>query len=104
MSSDLTEQDFRKLIQWQRRMVTLFVGIWIYILLVIAFYVFLHPRQEIVQLALVPVLGLVVAGGYVQFSVRCPACGYRLGRQSRLTVPERCGCCGISLRKSKGAP
>jgi hypothetical protein len=85
-------------------MVTLFVGTWAYFLLVIAIHVLLRPKPEIIQLALIPVLVLILAGGYVQFSVRCPACGYRLGRQSRLTLPESCGSCGTSLRSSEGAP
>jgi hypothetical protein len=36
VSYNLTKGDFRRLLQWQRRMVTLFVYTWIYILLVVA--------------------------------------------------------------------
>jgi hypothetical protein len=53
----------------------------------------------VVGWAFVPVVALVVAGGWLQFSIRCPACGYRLGRQSRLVVPERCRSCGVALRR-----
>jgi hypothetical protein len=104
VSYNLTKGDFRRLLQWQRRMVTLFVYTWIYILLVVAVHIFFRPKPEIVQLALVPVLGLVLAGAYIQFSVRCPSCGYRLGRQSRLSLRDCCGRCGIPLRSSDAAP
>lgn len=84
-------------------MVGLFVGLWAYLLLVIGAQVLLEPPPGLVQLALLPALALVVAGVFVQFSARCPACGYRLGRQSRLVVPERCRACGASLRSPRDA-
>lgn len=99
----LNEQEFRLLRRWQRRMVTLFVGTWVYILFVIAVDLLVQLPTRVVQLALVPVLVLVVGGGWLQFSIRCPSCGYRLGRQSRLLVPDRCRSCGVSLRPPKGA-
>jgi len=84
-------------------MVSVFVGTWAYLLLVIAVHVILKPAPEIIQLALAPALALVVASVVLQFSVRCPSCGYRLGRQSRLLVPDRCRSCGIPLRMREGA-
>jgi hypothetical protein len=102
VSRGLNEHELRRLMRWQRRMVGTFVGTWVAFLLVIAADLVLHPSREVVQLALVPVFGLVVAGAALQFSVRCPACGYRLGRQARLIVPERCRACGVSLRKPQG--
>lgn len=99
----INEQDFRRLLQWQRRMLALFVGTWAYILLVIAVDLLVQPPERVVQLALVVVLGLVIAGVWLQLSIRCPSCGYRLGRQSRLLVPDYCRSCGISLRRQQGA-
>jgi len=103
MTFVLTEEDHRRLVQWQRRMVSSFIGMWVYVLLVIAVQVFLDPPAKLIRLALLPALCLVVFGGYLQFSIRCPSCGYCLGRQSRLVVPERCRSCGVDLRTSRGA-
>jgi len=80
-------------------MVSLFVGTWAYILSVVGVDVLVKPPATVVQWALVPALILVVAAGFVQFGVRCPSCGYRLGRQSRLVVPEQCRSCGVPLRR-----
>ncbi len=102
MTFVLTQEEHRRLVRWQRRMVGLFVGIWAYLLLVISAQIFLEPPPKFIQLALVPALGLVVAAGFVQFSARCPSCGYRLGRQSRLLVPVRCRSCRVSLRLPNG--
>ncbi len=101
-STELDERDRLGLLRWQRWMVSTFVGMWAYVLVVIAAYVLLEPPSWILQLALLPALVLVVAGGVLQFSVRCPSCGYRLGRQSSLLVPERCRSCGVPLRPSNG--
>jgi len=99
----LSKQDSLRLFRWQRRMVSLFIGTWAYILLVIAFHLLANPPPHVVQLALIPALGLVIGGVCLQFSVRCPSCGYRLGRQSRLLVPDRCRSCGLSLRNPEGS-
>jgi len=99
----LTDDELRRLLQWQRCMVVLFVGTWAYIFLVVAVDLFLNPPERVVQLALVPVLGLVCVGVWLQFSIRCPSCGYRIGRQSRLLVPDRCRSCGVSLRRPNSA-
>jgi hypothetical protein len=97
------EQDSQRLLRWQRRMVATFVGTWVYLLVVVAVDVLLDPPPRVVQLALLPALGLVIGGVWLQFSARCPACGYRLGRQSRLVVPEHCRSCGVALRRPDAA-
>lgn len=103
MTFVLSQEDHRRLHRWQRRMVGFFVATWVYLSLVIAADIFLEPPTRIVQLALVPVLALVIGGGFLQFSARCPSCGYRIGRQSGLVVPAHCRACGASLRPPKAA-
>ena len=45
-------------------------------------------------------LGLAcIVGAAVQFSTRCPRCGFNLGFQSRLVVPECCERCGVPFRE-----
>ena len=97
MSGRLNEQEIRRLVRWQRRMVRTFVSTWIYFLLVIGLHIFIGPPSWVILLAFAPVLAFVVAGALLQFSIRCPKCGYRLGRQSGLVIPERCRRCGVLL-------
>lgn len=82
-------------------MMRTFLGIWSYLIFVVAIDVFVNPPDRVIRLALLPAAGMVVAGVWLQFSARCPSCGYRLGRQSRLVVPERCRSCGASLRVAR---
>jgi len=95
-----SEQDFLRLLRWQRRMIATFVATWTYLILVVVAYEVFDASPEAVRWALVPALGLVAAGGWLQFSARCPGCGRRIGRQSRLVVPDRCRACGVALRAS----
>ena len=43
------------------------------------------------------VLMLVLLATFVQFREKCPRCGARLGRQSRLILPDRCRSCGVAF-------
>jgi len=95
-----SEQDFLRLLRWQRRMIALFVGTWAYLLLVVVAYEVFDASPQAVRWALAPALGLVAAGGWLQLSARCPGCGRRIGLQSRMVVPDRCRACGIALRAS----
>jgi len=42
------------------------------------------------------VLALVLFAAYLQFREKCPRCGSRLGRQSRLILPDTCRRCGVA--------
>lgn len=84
-------------------MIAMFAGTWAYVIAVILLQVVVRPPDAVVQFALIPVIFLVAGGVWLQFSVRCPSCGVRLGRQSRLIVPERCRACGVSLRRPQDA-
>lgn len=103
MARELEEREFHALLRWQHWMVGLFVATWGYVLLAVSVDLVLSPPRPIVRLAVVPALVLVVAGVVLQFSARCPACGYRLGWQSRLLVPEHCRRCEAVLRRRESA-
>ena len=102
-SPKLTDREFSQLQRWQRRNRTLFAGMWFYFIAVSAVHVLSDVRPVVIQIALIPVLGLLILAIASQFSARCPACGYRIGRQSGLKVPEHCRGCGIALRHDQDA-
>jgi predicted Zn-ribbon and HTH transcriptional regulator len=41
------------------------------------------------------VVGLVVAGAFVQLRERCPRCAARISAQTRLLLPAKCKKCGV---------
>jgi hypothetical protein len=41
------------------------------------------------------VVGLMLAGAFVQFRERCPRCAARVGAQTRLFLPGECKKCGV---------
>ena len=43
-------------------------------------------------------LALALSAIVIQFSQKCPRCGYRLGRQTRLLLPDQCKQCGVRLK------
>jgi hypothetical protein len=99
----LTDQEFSELRRWQLRNRVLFTGIWLYFIAVIAVHALSDVRPVVIQIALIPLLGLLIVAILSQFSARCPACGYRIGRQSGLIVPEHCRGCGVALRQERDA-
>jgi hypothetical protein len=44
---------------------------------------------------LAAVVGLMLAGAFVQFRERCPRCAARVGAQTRLLLPVNCKKCGV---------
>jgi hypothetical protein len=54
------------------------------------------PRTALITLGLA-----CVVGAAAQFSTRCPRCGFNLGFQSRLVVPERCERCGVPFHGAR---
>ncbi len=98
MEEKLTEKQFASLKQWQARMVSLFAAFWIYFLGVIVLSLRVDLLPIIKSMLYLLLLGLVGLGAAVQFSQKCPACGYRLGRQTRLLLPQACVKCGVVLK------
>jgi len=47
---------------------------------------------------LLVLLVLAASGGILQFSEKCPRCGFRIGLQSALVVPDTCRKCGVHLK------
>ncbi|MFW6078509.1 MAG: hypothetical protein ACODAE_02745 [Gemmatimonadota bacterium] len=100
---ELENRELRRLLRWQRRMIAAFVVFWILFLSVLAMEYFGDPPAWLSYLAFVVVLAFAVAAALLQFSVRCPRCGVRIGLQSRMIVPDRCRRCGVRLRPPRDA-
>jgi hypothetical protein len=98
--SPLDAGELQMLARWQTRMLILYVACILYILflLILASSPNLQSDQLNAKLAyglLLPLVGVVL---YHQFSVRCPRCGFTLGLQRRLLVPDHCACCDVRLQ------
>lgn len=96
--SKLDANELAELKQWQRRMISLFVITMSGLLMVVILDLLIGLSQATATIIFLVLVALVVLAGFVQFSQKCPACGYRLGLQSRLLVPDHCKRCGIALK------
>jgi peptidoglycan/LPS O-acetylase OafA/YrhL len=85
--------------RWERRLrrVFVFVGV-AYLLLVGTSLSGLEPDAFGAALGLALLAAVLLLGALVQFSEKCPHCGFNLGFQARLLRPAGCERCGGSFR------
>jgi hypothetical protein len=91
----LAEPELRRLRRWERRLrrAVVLVGV-AYLTVLAAWWAGADDGSGEPTAALL-LLGIVcILGAAVQFSERCPRCGYNLGFQARLVLPDRCERCG----------
>ena len=82
---------------WQKRMVTAFVATLVCLVAVVALDLVFGLTRPAAVGAFLLLLALAATAIAIQFSQKCPRCGYRLGFQTRLLLPERCGKCDVEL-------
>jgi hypothetical protein len=94
----LTPAEIAELERWRERMIrALAVSVVIFLLWLVLVY-FAGDQLWVQSSAFVVAAPLVVTGLLMQVGRRCPRCEWRIGLQSRLTLPERCAVCGVSFR------
>ncbi len=102
MTKRLTEQDLKKLFQWEHKIFRIFSAalllIFIGITLPLAISVSVWFRPFLFLLG----GGLLLSVVVLQFSAKCPNCGARLGVQVLPLVPDRCKTCGLDFPRTKG--
>jgi len=79
-------------------MIALFVVAMAALLLTVAADMTIGLSESAAWYIFLLLLSFVAVAGFVQFGQKCPACGYRLGFQSRMVVPERCKKCHVRLK------
>jgi peptidoglycan/LPS O-acetylase OafA/YrhL len=95
----LAPGDLHRLRRWERRLRRTFLLVGLaYLLLVAASLAGGEPPAARAALALALLGAACLLGAAVQFSARCPRCGYNLGFQTRLLLPAACERCGGRLR------
>jgi hypothetical protein len=91
----LAEPELLRLRRWERRLrrAVLLVGV-AYLAVLASWWAGADDGSGEPTAALL-LLGITcVLGAAIQFSERCPRCGYNLGFQARLLLPDRCERCG----------
>lgn len=83
--------------RWEGRMVRVFAGIMTYMFFLAGLFAFREPGESAGIFLGLLLIAAVVWAAKLQFSARCPACGYPLGLQTRLLLPASCECCGVSF-------
>ena len=100
----LDRAELERVLGWQQRMYW-FYGTAMVLLCAGAWLLSQYGEAAWVRPSLiVMILGLMIAGAYVQFRERCPRCSALLGRQSRFVLGAKCKSCGVAFpRDTAGA-
>jgi len=94
----LNESERIRLRQWQNGMVYMYVFTTLFFISAIVFDLFIGLSGRAGIFIFILLLILVCLDGIIQFTQKCPRCGYRIGLQSRLTLPENCKSCGVGFK------
>jgi len=98
-AAPLAPRELVRLHSWERRLRRVLVLAAIgYLAVVVSWWVGGGDAVGDPRLALALLAAIFAAGAAAQFSARCPRCGYNLGFQARLRLPEGCERCGGELR------
>ncbi len=100
MNNELNTQQYLRVKLWEKRMI-IFFTVAMVLVGVALFSSALLKFSEKTNYAVFAGLILFVAlpAAVLQFSEKCPKCGYRLGFQTRLVLPKRCKKCSVSYEK-----
>jgi len=94
----LSRHELEELQLWQKRMIAVFSATMAALLLTVGVDLVFGMSPTTAWIVFLLLLLLVGLGGLIQFSQKCPGCGYRIGFQSRLLVPDKCRKCGVKLK------
>ena len=95
---NLNANELEELPLWQKRMITVFATTMAALIFVVVADLIIGISRMVASFAFLVLIALVGLGIFIQFSQKCPRCGYRLGFQSRLLVPHNCKKCGVGLK------
>jgi len=94
----LNKNELEELQTWQRRMLLIFVTIMGFLLISALTDALFGITSAMAFWLFVILISLALLAGFIQFSQKCPGCGYRIGFQSRLLLPDNCKKCGVKLK------
>lgn len=94
----LDESERKELRIWQKRMVYMFLFTTLFFVSAIFFDLFIGLSGRTGIFIFVLMLVLVFIDGIIQFTQKCPRCGYRIDLYSRLTLPDNCKNCGAGFK------
>jgi len=95
----LSDEELQKIERWQRRMIIYFVVFLVSLGVLLIIDLTFGIPQFLETVLIFGWILFLILGIYIQFSLKCPACGFRIGIQSRLIAPPSCPRCDISFRR-----
>lgn len=96
----LSRPECERIWAWERWMMG-FYALAMVVVMLLAWFASIHGGTTGGRMLVVGVIVLLaIAGAYVQFREKCPRCGTRLGRQSRLVLPQKCRSCGVEFPRA----
>lgn len=99
-SRSLNAQELATVRLWQCRMIQIFIIAMFSLFAVVGLDLIFQPGETLGTAMLAGLLIVVLVAARIQFSQKCPACGARLGFQTRLLLPPACKRCGVSFREA----
>jgi hypothetical protein len=94
----LNANELKELQLWQKRMITVSSTTMAALIFAAGADLIIGISRMVASFAFLVFIALVGLGIFIQFSQKCPRCGYRLGFQSRLLLPRNCKKCGVGLK------
>ena len=91
--------ELQRVWRWERQMIAYYVTATSALIVCFALVLLFPARALLLDLSLVVLAVLLVAGAVVQFRERCPRCNVLLGRQARFVLPALCKSCGVEFPK-----
>jgi hypothetical protein len=98
MDNDIRNNEKKNLFLKARKSIINF-GLFIFLLflaLILKYFFGIEEKQ--MRPLLVILIGIVFYSIYIQFSLKCPYCGFRLGFQTRLGLPYSCFKCKNKIK------
>lgn len=95
---NLNANELEELQLWQKRMITVLVTTMVALIFVVGVDLIIGMSRMVASFAFLVLVALAGVGIFIQLSQKCPRCGYRLGFQTRLMVPDNCKKCGVGLK------
>lgn len=95
---NLNIDELKQLQLWQKRLITVFAITMAALIFIAGAHLEFGLSRMAASFAFLVIIALAGLGIFIQFSQKCPGCGYRLGFQSRLVIPPNCKKCGVGLK------
>jgi hypothetical protein len=95
----LHKDELERVLTWHQQMTKFYAVAMAMIALGYVAILFFSHITWVPTILTVMLVGLLIAGAFVQFREKCPRCTAPLGGQARFMLPKECKNCGVSFER-----